>query len=399
MARVLVEIPKVGLVMETARVMRWLKAVDDTVALGEPLVEVETEKAIVEVEASVSGRLVEILAQPEQEVAVGAAIAWVDDGLPEAEKTEAVAAAAKSETISPLPVAAPGATRAFPARASPAARRLAAERDVDLSQVEGTGPGGRIQLEDVERAASARQTQPRPAVPQPEHRPLSTMRRAVARAMALSNATVPQFNVGQAVDWTEVQAVRVALAPKLQSAGLSLSLNDFLLQAVARALMEFPGLNGIFVGNPESTDAYIQPASGAHIGLVVALADGMLVPVLHGAERLSLAELARQRMDLVERARAGRLRQEEASGATFTISNLGAQGPDRFTALLNPPESAILAVGRTKDRPWVQDGALAVRPVSELTLTVDHRLADGQSASVFLARLVQILEGRDWLEE
>jgi len=352
-AKVAVEIPKIGLVMETARVMRWLKAVDDTVALGEPLVEIETEKAIVEIEASVSGRLVEILAQPEEEVKVGAAIAWVDDGAPEDKAAEPVA----------TPMEGP--------RASPAARRLAAERGVDLSRVEGSGPGGRIQLQDVERAASG-----------PGRQPLSSMRRAMARAMALSNATVPQFNVSRAVDWTSVQRARVS----------PLSLNDFLIQAAARALIEFPALNAIFVGDPESPEAHIQPASGTHIGLAVALTDGMLVPVLHNAERLSLAELARQRADLVERARTGRLRKEEASGATLTISNLGARGPDRFTALLNPPESAILAVGRAREVPVVRDGDLTVRPVSELSLTVDHRLADGRSASLFLARLVQILE-------
>jgi pyruvate dehydrogenase E2 component (dihydrolipoamide acetyltransferase) len=385
--------------METARVLRWLKAVDDTVALGEPLVEVETEKATVEIEASVSGRLVEILARPDDEVAVGAAIAWVEDGQPETAKAEAVSFAAPSERSASLPAAAPSARREASPRASPAARRLAAELDVDLAHVEGSGPGGRIQLEDVERAASARKTPPRAVAPQPAHPPLSPMRRAVARTMALSNATVPQFNVSRAVDWTEVQAVRAELAPRAAAAGVKLSLNDFLAQAVARALLEFSALNGIFVGDPESPHAHIQAASGVHIGLVVALDDGMLVPVLHGVERLSLVQLARARSDLVERARAGRLRQEEASGATFTISNLGAQGPDRFTALLNPPESAILAVGRTVDRPCVRHGAVVVRPVSELTLTLDHRLADGRAAAMFLARLVQILEGRAWHKE
>jgi pyruvate dehydrogenase E2 component (dihydrolipoamide acetyltransferase) len=215
------------------------------------------------------------------------------------------------------------------------------------------------------------------------------MRRAMAKAVALSNATIPQFAVGRSVDWTEIIALRAKSAS-------GLSFNDFLLQAVARALIEIPAMNGIFVGDPNSPGAYIQPSSGAHIGLVVALADGMVVPVFHRADQLSLAQLAQRRAELVERARAGRLRQEDAGGATFTISNLGVQGPDWFTAILNAPESAILAVGRTREVAVARSGAIAVRPISELTLTVDHRMIDGRLAADFLARVVQILEGGDW---
>jgi pyruvate dehydrogenase E2 component (dihydrolipoamide acetyltransferase) len=378
-----VEIPKVGLVMETARVTRWLKGVNDTIALGEPLLEVETEKSIVEIEATVSGRLVEILAEPEQEVTVGAAIAWVEDGRPDAAISSAPAPAARTVPVTPEP-AAPAARQAQGARASPAARRLAAERGVDLSRIQGSGPGGRIQLEDVEQAASA---------PQELRVSLSPMRRAVARTMALSNATVPQFQVGRTVDWTRVQERRASLDPQLRAQGLRASVNDFLVHAVAQALMAFPGMNAVFVGSPDSPDAHIRPASGTHIGLVVAMPDGMLVPVIHAAERLSLEELVRQRTDLVERARAGRLRQEEAGGATFTISNLGAAGPDRFTAVLNPPESGILAVGRSREVPVALDGAVVVRPVSDLTLTVDHRLVDGKLAAEFMAKLAELLEG------
>lgn len=401
MARVLVEIPKVGLVMETAKVVRWLKSLDDMVAVGDPLVEVETEKSIVEIEASVSGRLVEILVRPEQEVTVGAPIAWVDDGTPGAKAVESSAAAAAPAAASEVPAVAPvAAPRADAPRASPAARRLAAERGVDLSGVKGSGPGGRIQLEDVERAASAPAGPVSTEVAAGASRiPLSPMRRAVARAMAHSNAAVPQFHVSRSIDWTQMQSVRAELAPKLQPEGLSLSVNDFLLQAVARALTEFPGVNAVFVGEPDAPDAHVQRATGAHIGLVVAVSEGMLVPVMHGVERLGLRELARRRSDLVERARAGRLRQEEAGGATFTISNLGAQGPDRFTAILNPPESGILAVGRARETPLALGGAVVVRPVSELTLTVDHRLVDGKLAAEFLARVAQLLEGRDWVED
>jgi pyruvate dehydrogenase E2 component (dihydrolipoamide acetyltransferase) len=222
------------------------------------------------------------------------------------------------------------------------------------------------------------------------------MRRALARAMTLSNATIPQFTVARSVDWTEMHAWRREFAARLSDGAPRLSVNDFLLQAVARSLIEFPALNAIFSGDPESADARIVPASGAHIGLVIAVDNGLLVPVIHDVERLGLAEIARRRQDCVERGLKGRLKREEAEGATFSISNLGADGPDRFTAIINPPQSAILAVGRHRDCVVARDGAIVVRPLSDLTLTVDHRVADGRLASQFLARLVEILEGRDW---
>ncbi len=168
------------------------------------------------------------------------------------------------------------------------------------------------------------------------------------------------------------------------------------MQAVARSLIEFPALNATFSGDPDSADARIVAASGAHIGLVVAVDDGLLVPVIHDVEHLGLAEIARRREDCVERGFKGRLKREETEGATFSISNLGAEGPDRFTAIINPPQSAILAVGRRRDCVVAREGAIVVRPLSDLTLTVDHRVADGRLASQFLARLIAILEGRDW---
>jgi len=168
------------------------------------------------------------------------------------------------------------------------------------------------------------------------------------------------------------------------------------LQAVARALIAFPALNATFSGDPESADARVVQASGAHIGLVIAVDNGLLVPVIHDVEQLGLVEIARRRQDCVGRALNGRLKREEVDGATFSISNLGAKGPDRFTAIINPPQSAILAVGRRRDRVVARGGAIVVRPLSDLTLTVDHRVADGRLASQFLTRLVAILEDRDW---
>jgi pyruvate dehydrogenase E2 component (dihydrolipoamide acetyltransferase) len=222
------------------------------------------------------------------------------------------------------------------------------------------------------------------------------MRRALARTMTLSNATIPQFTVERSVDWTVLQALRAEFSAKLTHGLPRPAVNDFLLQAVARALIELPALNATFSGDPESPDARVVQASGTHIGLVLAVENGLLVPVLHDVERLGLAELARRRVDVVERGLKGRLKGQEVDGATISISNLGAQGPDRFTAIINPPESAILAVGRQRDCVVARNGDVVVRPLSELTLTVDHRIADGRLASQFLARVVEELEGRDW---
>ena len=399
MARRAVEIPKVGIVMEAARLVRWLKNVGDTVTVGEPLLELETEKSVVEIEATVSGRLVEILLQADQEAKVGDRIAWVE--------TSEIEPAHPS-----APPPSPSASRTAPSsapklhvrtveriRSSPVARRLAAEHSVDVSQISGSGPGGRVQLDDVKRVLETRSPSPQPSPRERGEGGLSPMRRAVVRAMTLSNATVPQFWVERAVDMSTLQALRAEFSAAPAQESPRLSVNDFLLQAVARTLGELPALNATFSGVPDSTDARIVPASGAHIGLVVAVENGLLVPVFHDVEHLSLAELARRREDLLARALKGHLKREELEGATFSISNLGAAGPDRFNALINPPQSAILAVGRQRERVVPRNGNMEVRPICELTLTVDHRVADGRLASEFLARLVDILEGREWRME
>jgi pyruvate dehydrogenase E2 component (dihydrolipoamide acetyltransferase) len=226
--------------------------------------------------------------------------------------------------------------------------------------------------------------------------PLSGMRRALARAMTLSNATIPQFAVERAVDWTAVHAARARLSAELPAGTPKLSVNDFLLQAIARALVAHSALNATFRSEPDAPDAAIVPASGAHIGLVVAVRDGLLVPVIHDVERLGLAEIARRRTDCVDRALSRRLKEAELEGATLSLSNLGARGPDRFTAIINPPQSAILAVGRQRDCVMALNGEIQVRPMSDLSLTVDHRVADGRLAAGFLADLVDILEGHEW---
>jgi pyruvate dehydrogenase E2 component (dihydrolipoamide acetyltransferase) len=389
------EIPKVGLVMEGVRVTRWLKNIGDSVSQGEPLVEVETEKSMVEIEATATGHLTEILVQVGQEASVGDPIARIETG-----KTEPAAAEApKSRTAEPArpshlkaAVLESRASERIPS--SPVARRLAAEHGLDLAGVTGSGPRGRVQLDDVKRALGS-QAGSGPSAAASATPTLAPMRRALARAMTLSNATVPQFFVERAVEWTALHQVRKAFDAQSAQAP-RLSVNDFLLQAVARVLIEFPALNATFSGEPDSPGARLVPASGAHIGLVVAVENGLLVPVIHDVEQLGLAEVARRRTECVERALHGRLKREELDGATLSISNLGARGPDRFTAIINPPQSAILAVGRQRDCVVPRDKSIEVRPLSQLTLTVDHRVADGRLASEFLARLVEILEGREW---
>jgi pyruvate dehydrogenase E2 component (dihydrolipoamide acetyltransferase) len=385
------EIPKVGLVMEEVKVVRWLKNVGDAVVAGEPLLEVETEKSVVEIEAAATGRLAQILVQIDGQAVVGDQVAWIESAEAQATATPAVAArTADAVTTVATPAAAPAARDADRIHSTPVARKLAAERGVDLGAMIGTGPGGRIQLDDVQRAIDAS------GAGRSAAQTLSPMRRALARAMTLSNATIPQFTVSRAVEWTVPQALRREFAAKLPGGSPQLSLTDFLLQAVARNLIEFPALNATFSGDPDSADARIVPASGAHIGLVVAVDNGLLVPVIHDVERLSLVEIAHRRQDCIERALKGKLKLEEVEGATFSISNLGAAGPDRFTAIINPPQSAILAVGRQRDCVVAREGAVVVRPLSDLTLTVDHRVADGRLAAQFLARLVAILEDSDW---
>jgi pyruvate dehydrogenase E2 component (dihydrolipoamide acetyltransferase) len=393
-ALVALEIPKVGLVMENARLVRWLKSVGDVVKQGEPLLELETEKSVVEIESAESGRLVDILLHVDQEVHVGDRVAWLENDVP---GTGHGAAAAHG-------VAAAHGPAAGRIRSSPVARRLAAEQAVDLRRIVGTGPRGRVQLTDVQRAIDARSlpghtTTSPPGVttsPPPGLQPLSSMRRALTRSMTLSNATVPQFCVERAVDWTALHRVRAKLLTELPASEPRPSANDFLLLGIARALIRFPALNATFSGIADSLDAGIVPANGAHIGLVVAVENGLVVPVFHGVEQLGLVELARRRRDTVERALKGKLKPQDLEGGTFSLSNLGPDGPDRFNALINPPESAILAVGRQRDCVVAMNGDIQVRPMSQLTLTVDHRVADGRLASDFLASLLDILEGDVW---
>jgi pyruvate dehydrogenase E2 component (dihydrolipoamide acetyltransferase) len=383
-------LPKLGLTMDEGRLAAWLKKEGDRVEAGEILFEVETDKATMEVEAQVSGYVRQLLAAVGDEIPVTAVIAFISTtadepiATPSAGAPSAAAAPIPATApVAPIPAAAPAAfTPAAPEGrvvASPAARKRAGELRVDLATVRAAR-GDRISVEDVEAAHAAGASGAESAVPGDgaARAPLSRMRRTIAERMTHSFRDIPQFSVSRDVDMTAAGSARTA-------AGVSFA--DVLIWAVARTLADHPRLAMSY--DPEG----LIPADGIHLGIAVALDDGLLVPVLRDAETKDLAEISRERSALQEGARAGKLPLEALSGSVLTISNLGQLGVDRFTALVNPPEAAILAVGRIRDQVVARDGAAVLAPIVTLTLSVDHRVADGAHAAAFIADLAGRLEG------
>jgi pyruvate dehydrogenase E2 component (dihydrolipoamide acetyltransferase) len=396
--------------MESGTIVKWLKAEGDAVEKGEPLYELDTEKVTQEVEAEASGVLLEI-AVPDGEVPVGTTIAYIG------EAGEQVAAG-KAEPAEPAAEDAPSAqpaegepapvtSVATPAerqegervKASPLARRLAREQGIDLAALSGTGPDGRIVAEDVERATTAAPpaeavppTPPEPA-PEPvrvapvpadvERVPLSSIRKTIARRLTEA-WQVPVYQLVLSADMDAVNHFverRRALDPDER-----VTVTDVLVKVCAAALMRHSAVNVQFTEDELLVFPY------ANIGIAVATERGLVVPVVHGAEHLSLAEVAAARADVVKRAREAGLRQEDLEGGTFTISNLGMFGLDQFTAVLNPPQAAILAVGASQERPVVWEGQIVARPTMTMTLTCDHRAVDGAPAAEFLETVKAMLE-------
>jgi len=338
--------PALGMNQDTGRLVQWLKREGETVTRGEPLMEVETDKATVEVEAPASGVLARVAALPGDDVPVGELVA-------------VILAAGEAD-------AAGGAVPA-----SPLARRTARERGIDVAAVAGSGPGGAVKLADLPRATSS------PAPPA-ESRIWATM----ARRTAESWATVPHFYLEREVDASRLQSWR-AHATRT-NAGCTVT--DLLVRLVAACLGRHPLVNGRWGGEGRVA------ADEIAIGIAVAVDDGLLVPVVRAADRLSLAEVSARRADLVERARAGRLRPDDLEGATFTISNLGMYAVDTFHAIVDRPQAAILAVGRIADRVAATDGGPRVRPSVHLSLSCDHRAVDGARAAAFLTDLGDLVE-------
>jgi len=390
-----IKLPRLGQGMESGTIVRWLKSEGEPVEKGEPLYELDTDKVTQEVEADASGVLLRIAVE-EGEVEVGRTIALIGQ--------EGESVPDEAPTPAPEEPAKPEAKRAAPAaqtlqqtvarsdgrgggriKASPLARRIARERGVELSSLQGTGPEGRIVAEDVERAAAG--PAPAAAAPAPpseaEVVPLTSLRRTIARRMTEA-WQAPAFQISTSADMTRALAIRARLVERGDTPKPTIS--DLLTKVSAAALMRHREVNALYEGDA------VRLLASADIGMAVATERGLLVPVIRGCERLTIPEIAAARADLVERARSGKLQQADLEGGSFTISNLGMYGVEQFVAVLNPPQAAILAVGAVQETPVARDGAVEIRPLMTMTLTCDHRSVDGATAADFLRTLKTFLE-------
>jgi pyruvate dehydrogenase E2 component (dihydrolipoamide acetyltransferase) len=395
-----IKLPRLGQGMESGTVVRWLKQEGERVEKGEPLYELDTEKVTQEVEADASGVLLKIAVQ-EGEVPVGQTIAVIgEEGeeVPAAETAAAPAEEAAAEPKKPAVAAETTMTEQIaearePSRAdgrvkaSPLARRIARERGIELAQVRGTGPEGRIVAEDVERAAAgpAPAAAPAAAPVEPEVEQLTSIRKTIARRLTKA-WEAPVFQLVMSADMTRAQEVRARLVELTREGETKPTVSDLITKVCAAALLRHPQVNAHYA------DETLTRFSSADVGIAVATDRGLIVPVIRGAERLSLAEIAAVRSDLVTRARDAKLQQADLEGGTFTISNLGMYGIEQFVAVLNPPQVAILAVGAIEEKPVVVDGDLEINPMMSLTLTCDHRALDGSVASEFLGTVRELLE-------
>ena len=421
-----VVMPRMGLTMEEGTLVGWRKAVGQKVTAGEPLFEIETDKSTVEVEAAESGVLASILVPVGQTVPVGTPIALLvgeGEALPAGALTAAVTNAVKSEAplagpaaeaqnpapLSPAKIKASPAARtlakklgvdlgaaagtgpggrvvawnvsaisALPVKATPVAARAAAELGVDLAALQGSGPGGRITRQDVEQAGRK---------PSGTIRPFTRIEQVMAGRMVASFTSAPHFYLHVSVDARKLVALRAELKQKLEArSGVHLTYTDLLVYFCARALARHPEVMS------QWTPQGMRLLSDVHVGVAVDTERGLLVPVIRDADRLGLAGISRSLSDLTARARSGSLLPAEQEQGVFTISNLGAFGIDAFDAVLNPPQAAILAVGRIKERALVEDGRVVPAAMLTLSLSVDHRVLDGARGARFLGDLAELLE-------
>ena len=387
--------PALGVAQQTGTLLKWLRAEGEAVKKGEPLMEIETDKATVEIEAPGSGVLALVTARAGDQVPVGERIAFIlapDERAPidapppakpptPAPPTKNEAKPAATTIASSRSSAAPGPERRL--LASPAAKRIAREKGVDLATLNGSGPEGSILAEDVLRAAA--EVAAATAITDADRFvPLSPMRRTIAERMTDSKQSAPHFYLSMDIDMSAV--VRLRKDWKENDREKAPSLSDFILYACARALKDFPSLNASF------TERGVELHRQIGIGMAVALEDGLVVPVIRNTDRLSLAELARQSRLLIEKAQTKKLFPLDYQGGTFTVSNLGMLGVDSFTAIINPPECAILAVGRVAERVVADHGMFAIKPLMTATLSADHRVADGAVAARFLTQIKTTLE-------
>jgi len=405
--------------MEEGRVVKWHKRDGDPVKAGETLAEVETDKAVMDLVARADGELRQVAAAEGQTVAVGSVVAVI---VSPAEAVGAAPAAAAPATpsgsgeretgnvatvtapapvaVSPLPVAA--AADATRVKASPLARRMAKEAGVDLKLLTGSGPGGRVVKKDLERApspaasagptAAAAATFPVSRFPFPERTgaayddvPLTQIRKTIAKRLATSLGPIPHFFLTTEVDMERASEAREALNQQLGDQG-KVSFNDIIIKATAHALTKHPACNAWF------QDDHIRYWHEVHMGMAVAVEDGLITPVIRNAELKALAEIGREAKELAERARNRRLQPNEYTGATFSVSNLGMFDIDQFTAVINPPEAGIIAVGSIVQKPVVVEGQLTARRRMRITMSCDHRVIDGATGAAFLRTLKQMLE-------
>lgn len=403
--------PRLSDTMEQGTIARWLKKPGDEVKKGEPLAEIETDKATMNLESFTSGRLQKILLPEGQTVPIGTPIAIVgglNEALAEAPRAPTGAVVAETaappapavSAAAPQPTPAPGATEAKGAlRASPIARRLAEEMGVDLNAVTGTGPGGRITREDVEAVAQAQRAitpptpvpaplPPRAPTPAPAAAPAgptSAMQRTIARRMVQSKTTVPHFYVTAAIDLSEASRLRGQLNATWQDAHVGFT--EMIVKAVALALRAVPQVNASWV------DDHIEQHADVNVGVVVSTeGGGLLIPVLRHVDQTDLRTLTKQFREIVQRARENKPRPGDLEGGTFSVSNLGHHPVEEFLAIINPPESGMLAIGQIAKEPVVKDDQIAIVPRVRVSLSADHRVYYGVTGAEFLGKLKDFLE-------
>jgi len=403
--------PKMGDAMEEGTLVRWLKHEGDTVQEGEPIAEIATDKATVEIEAPSSGVLRGIRVAENAVVPVNTPLAYIlqeGESLPAEGDGKASAPAKPAEAAAPQPAPAPmaAATAPQPAPAptngeerilaSPLARKIAAEHGIDLRQVQGTGPKGRIVERDVLAYIESRKAT---AVPAPalaaapaegRTETLTRLRQITAQRTTEAHQTIPHFYLTMEIDMEEAVALRQQLNQLDEN--LRISVNDLIVKACAVAIEQHPIVNATY-----QNGQLVHP-NGVHIGIAVAVEQGLLVAVLRHCEGKSLRRIAQESQTLIQKAREGKLMPDEMTGNTFTVSNLGMFGIEQFTAIINPPASAILAVGATKRVPVVQeDGSIVARQRMKVTMSCDHRVLDGAVGAQFLQTLKQVLENPLWM--
>ncbi len=390
--------PKLGQTMEEGIIEKWRKKEGDRVEKGDILLEITTDKATLEVESYTSGILKKIIHCAGETVPVTQVIGYIgDEGdevpsvvIEEKQKEKPAGDAVKQEFYAGVQggktekkEAEAGAGRI---KASPAARRIARDKKIDLNLVKGTGPGGRITEKDVLDFFEKSEGK---VSPSEGAKPLSGMRKIIAERMSLSKREIPHYYLTASLDMKEIMEKRKSLNQKLREDGLKVSYNDFLIKGAALAIAQFPSFNAYIDGDT------IKQRPTINIGLAVGLLEGVIVPVIRKADKLSFMEIVKEREKLVERVRTNKLTPDEYSWGSFTISNLGAYNIESFCAIINPPESAILAIGSIVETPVVFKGEIAVRPLMKVTLSLDHRIIDGAVGAQFLQRFKELIEAPD----